>query len=111
MYRVAMARLMTLKGRRPSLEATMLRAAFLLFGPLNYLLDFFCCSGDAQRQALRDKFAATLVVTASAEPAGEAPIIHMIYNVFGAMLVVPEVRCLPARPSSQPASLTVDRQR
>ena len=63
-YHMGGVRLVNLQGRPAGLFAVTLRSAFLIFGPLNYVLDLCWLSGDAQRQALRDKFAHTYVVRA-----------------------------------------------
>jgi hypothetical protein len=56
---------------------------FLVFGPLNYLMDILWLSSDAHRQALRDKFTQTYVVRKNAQPAGTGKLIYRYYEIFG----------------------------
>jgi hypothetical protein len=55
---------------------------FMVLGPINYLLDLVWMSNEAQRQALRDKFADTYVVKKRATPVGSGELIHGYYEIL-----------------------------
>ena len=78
-------------GRRPGLSALTLRLSFGLIGPLNVILDALWIPFDRHKQALRDKFANTYVVKATAEPAGPARIVFRTYDVMGMSFVFQDV--------------------
>jgi uncharacterized RDD family membrane protein YckC len=91
-YRLFGVRIVDLQGRTPGLFALTLRLGFAVFGPLNFLLDLFWIPSDSQKQALRDRFAGTMVVKARAEPAGRGLVVHESCHVMGWTFIFPEVR-------------------
>jgi uncharacterized RDD family membrane protein YckC len=82
-YRLFGAKIVDMWGRVPGLWPLTLRMFFLVFGPLNYLMDILWLSSDAHRQALRDKFTQTYVVRKNAQPAGTGKLIYRYYEIFG----------------------------
>jgi len=84
-------RLVNLGGKPVSLWRSVLRFFFALIGPLNYGLDLLWIPGDPSRQALRDKFAATLVIRVSAVPIGYSRVIYRRYYFMGWTFVFEEV--------------------
>jgi uncharacterized RDD family membrane protein YckC len=80
-YRVGRVRIVDLKGRVPGYWSLFVRLLFGTVGPMNWLLDLTWLSNDAHRQALRDKFAHTYVVRATAQIAGEGPIVFRYYTI------------------------------
>ena len=56
------ARIVDLQGGQPSILSLLARLFFAFIGPLNALVDLFWLTGDANRQAIRDKFAGTYVI-------------------------------------------------
>jgi uncharacterized RDD family membrane protein YckC len=104
-YRVAGARITNLKGEAPSIGSLVARLLFALGGPLNLLIDVSWIAGDPNRQALRDKFAATYVVRLRAQPAGTGAIVRRTYTVWGATFLFQEVTRDRAPSSPTVASL------
>ncbi len=98
-YAVAGARIVNLRGERPGIGALTLRLMFVVAGPVNFLVDLVWISGDANRQALRDKFAHTYVIRAGAVPAGSGRVVYRTYTVFGATMLFQEVE-----PAAAPAA-------
>jgi uncharacterized RDD family membrane protein YckC len=80
-YRLGRVRIIGLDGDPPSYGALIFRLMFGLLGPFNWALDLIWLSNDAQRQALRDKFANTYVVKANARPAGRGKIVVRYYDI------------------------------
>jgi uncharacterized RDD family membrane protein YckC len=95
-YVLGGARIVNLRGDRPSYGSLALRLVFLAVGPVNAVLDVFWLTGDLDRQALRDKFASTYVVLKDAVPAGTGPIRLRIYTFSGMTFLFREVQ-RPAR--------------
>jgi len=90
-YRMVGARIVTLKGERPSVFRMTFRLFLWVFGPLNVVADLIWLGVDRDRQSLRDHFAGTFVVKASAAPIGEGPI-HLAYvQAFALSLMLPTV--------------------
>jgi uncharacterized RDD family membrane protein YckC len=79
-YRIGKIKIVGLDGQAPTYSALSLRAAFGLFGPLNWL-DSIWLFNDTHRQALRDKFAGTYVVKIVTQPAGEGKIVLRLYEI------------------------------
>ena len=77
-YRLTRARLVTLRGERPSLFMLSFRELFWVLGPGMLVNDFIWCGIDTDRQALRDRFSGICVVRSSAEPEGPGRI-HLAY--------------------------------
>jgi uncharacterized RDD family membrane protein YckC len=80
-YRVGRVRIVGLDGLPPSYLSLILRLSFAMLGPLNWLLDLTWLSDDANRQALRDKFAKTYVIKKNAQPAGNGRMIFRYYSI------------------------------
>jgi uncharacterized RDD family membrane protein YckC len=80
-YRVGRVRIVGLDNLVPSYGSLLLRLSFGMLGPLNWLLDLIWLSNDANRQALRDKFARTYVIKANAQPAGYGRILFCHYSI------------------------------
>jgi len=85
------AQIVDLKGGRPSILRLLGRLFFVFFGPLYFLVDLLWLTGDANRQALRDKFAGTYVVRLEATPAGSGPIRVRTYMFWGMTFLFREV--------------------
>jgi len=91
-YVVAGAKIVNLKGERPSILSLFGRLLFAFVGPLNALIDLFWLTGDVDRQALRDKFASTYVVKRNAIPAGTGTIVFRTYMFWGMTFLFKEVK-------------------
>lgn len=102
-YRLTGVRIVDVRGCVPSLASLTLRLGFVMFGPLNPLLDLLWIPSDRHRQALRDKFAHTYVVRVRAKPAGSAPIKFCPYFAFGWSFLFQEVDS-----AAQASSATID---
>ncbi len=81
-YRLGRVRIVALDGQVPGYGALISRLMFGVLGPLNWLMDLIWLSNDANRQALRDKFANTYVVKAKAQAAGQGRIVIRHYEIF-----------------------------
>ena len=90
-YIAAGARIVNLEGGRPSVLSLLGRLFFAFLGPVNVLVDLFWLTGDAHRQALRDKFAGTYVVRQQATPAGTGVIVIRTYMLWGMTFLFREV--------------------
>ena len=86
------AKIVDLRGGQPSILSLLGRLLFAFVGPLNFLIDLFWLTGDANRQAVRDKFAGTYVARLHATPAGSAPIRVRTYMFWGMTFLFREVR-------------------
>jgi uncharacterized RDD family membrane protein YckC len=95
-YRLIGVKVVTFKGKRPSVLRMIFRLFIWLLGPLNIVMDLIWVGIDQDRQALRDRFAGTCVVKVNASPIREAPIHLSLYNAFGLSLMLPTV-CRPNR--------------
>jgi uncharacterized RDD family membrane protein YckC len=93
-YRLGGVRIVDAAGRTPGLGALTLRLSFGLLGPFNIVLDMLWIPSDRHRQTLRDKFAGTYVVKATAEPAGPARVVLRTYYVMGMSFVFRDVEPL-----------------
>ena len=91
-YLLAGARIVNMRGERPSRVSLSIRLLFAVFGPVNLLFDLFWIPSDPHRQALRDKFAHTYVVRQEALPAGNGPIGYSQYTILGGSFLFQEVR-------------------
>jgi uncharacterized RDD family membrane protein YckC len=91
-YKAAGARIVSLRGERPSILSLFGRLLFAFVGPLNFVLDLLWLTGDRDRQALRDKFAGTYVIRKDANPAGSGPIVLRTYMFWGMTFLFKEVR-------------------
>ena len=85
------AKIVNLKGERPSILRMTFRFLLCLFGPFSFLFDLFWVSADDQRQTLRDRFAGTCVVKHSAEPIGAAEIKFVFFSAMGLSLMYQQV--------------------
>ena len=91
-YRVCNVRIVNLHGETPGIFSLILRLCYAFVGPLSFPLDLIWISGDADRQALRDKFAKTYVIKNSASPAGAGKIAYSTYDLWGWHLLFCEVK-------------------
>jgi uncharacterized RDD family membrane protein YckC len=98
-YALAGARIVNLRGERPGIAALTVRLLFVVAGPLNFLVDLLWISSDQNRQALRDKFAHTYVIRATAIPIGTGRVVYRTYTVFGATMLFQEVEPAKASPA------------
>jgi uncharacterized RDD family membrane protein YckC len=91
-YRAAGAQIVNLQGGRPTIPSLLARLFFAFVGPLNCLIDLFWLTGDANCQAIRDKFAGTYVVRQHASPAGTGAIVVRTYMFWGMTFLFREVK-------------------
>lgn len=90
-YWLAKARIVNLRGKRPSVFRMTFRVMFWVLGPFNFLFDLMWSAADDDRQTMRDRFSGTCVIKNNAEPLGTAEI-HMTYNTaVGYNLMYPRV--------------------
>lgn len=90
-YRLAGAKLVTLKGQRPSLISLTLRSVLWMFGPFNPLLDLLWCSTDVDRQSMRDRFTYICLVRNHASPVGTGEVHLAYFTALGYTLAYPRV--------------------
>jgi len=81
-YRAGRVRIVGLDGRRPSYWSLIVRFMFGMLGPLNWPIDLIWLTNDVHRQALRDKFANTYVVRATAQSGGVGRIVFRQYDIL-----------------------------
>jgi uncharacterized RDD family membrane protein YckC len=93
-YRLTGLRLIDLKGNRVSIWRSIVRISFVFLGPLNCGLDLLWIPGDPSKQAIRDKFAGTLVIKNMAKPVDKGKIIYRRYFFMGWSVVFSEVQPL-----------------
>ena len=103
-YRLLGARIVNLKGEKPSIVRMTFRFLLCLFGPFSFMFDLLWVSADEQKQTLRDRFAATCVIKYSAEPAGQAEIRFVFYNAFGFNLMYQQVMAPKELDAKEPAT-------
>lgn len=89
-YRLMGARIINLRGRRPSAFRMTFRVLLWLFGPFN-MIDLIWSNVDKERQTLRDRFAGTCVVNNQAQPIGTGEIKFKYSYAFGLSLVYSQV--------------------
>lgn len=90
-YRLVNAKLVTLRGKRPSLLMLTFRSLLWIFGPFSFALDFIWCSIDEDKQTMRDRFTNMCLVRNDAQPIGSGEV-HLTYlNAFGYSLQYPRV--------------------
>ena len=65
---------------------------FLLFGPINYLVDMFWLYGESPRQTLRDKFTGTYLIKRGAIVETRGTLAKSVLHVMGYRVVVEEIR-------------------
>ena len=90
-YFLCDAKVVDLKGHRPSILALSLRALFIFIGPFNMLLDVVWLGGDAHHQAIRDKLTKTYAVRHSSTPAGLGHLRYVRVTLLWYNLLLPEV--------------------
>jgi uncharacterized RDD family membrane protein YckC len=90
-YRMAGIRIVSLWGARVSFWGAFVRLFFAVFNPLSCGLDLLWVPGDPMKQAIRDKFADTLVVRKDATPFAKGKIVFRRYLIFGWNLEFREV--------------------
>ena len=103
-YRLMRLQLVTIRGKPASLWNSIVRSSFALLGPLNCGLDLFWIPGDPSHQALRDKFAETLVVRNGAVPSRTSPVRYRHYFFFGWAFLFSEVDHDKANCGNAPAA-------
>ncbi len=104
-YWLADARIVDLRGKRPSIFRMTLRAMLWVLGPFNLLFDLLWAGIDEDRQSLRDRFAGTCIIRHRAESIGTAEIHLMHYNAGGFALKYARVmRPKNANTASEPAN-------
>lgn len=91
-YRITKIKIITMKGKRPSILQMTWRFVLLVFGPIHILVDLFWLGGDDDRQALRDKFARTYVVAVDSSPTGSGAFVFANYNLLGFSFLFREVK-------------------
>lgn len=101
-YRLTGARILNLRGERPSVFRMTFRLLLWLFGPFNLIFDLFWAGTDDDRQTLRDRFSGTCVVNNSAEPLGTGEIHFTYYDALGMNMMYPRV----VRPSTATPGVT-----
>lgn len=90
-YRLVGVKLVTLRGKRPSLFMLTFRELLWLFGPCNFLFDLIWCGVDVDKQTMRDRFSEICLVRNSAQPAGEGEIHLAYFTAMGYALQYPHV--------------------
>jgi uncharacterized RDD family membrane protein YckC len=91
-YRVMGMKLVNLKGARAGFWSTLLRAAFMFLGPINYVVDLLWMMSNGNRQALRDQLLGTYVVKVNSQPLGVGPIVWENCHLMGYNFIVGEVK-------------------
>lgn len=81
-YWVTGARILTLRGTKPSVLRMTYRMLLNLYSPFNLLFDLLWVGVDRDRQSLTDRYAGTCVVRKQAEPAGQAEIHYACYTAM-----------------------------
>ncbi|HMD72136.1 MAG TPA: RDD family protein [Bryobacteraceae bacterium] len=100
-YRLGGVKIVGPDGQPANLFSLTLRLTFMVLGPLNCLIDLAWLSGDAHRQALRDKFAQTYVVKKKAEPVGTGRLLLKHYEFCGWNFLFREIEEGPAATSDR----------
>jgi uncharacterized RDD family membrane protein YckC len=90
-YRLTRAKLVTLKGQRPSLFMLTFRSLLWMFGPCNILFDLIWCGIDDDRQTMRDRFSNMCLVRNDATPIGTGEVHLAYFTAFGYALAYPHV--------------------
>ncbi|WP_298862434.1 RDD family protein [uncultured Gimesia sp.] len=90
-YWLANARIVNLRGKRPSVFRMTYRLLFWLVGPFVFIFDLMWVATDDDRQTLRDRFAGTCVIKNNAESMGTAEIHMTYYSALGYNLMYPRV--------------------
>ena len=90
-YRVTGLKIVTIKGKRPSVFRMTFRMLLWLLGPFNLLIDLMWLGADTEQQSLRDCFCGTCVIRHNAEPIGKGPIHLACYTAMGMTPMYPRV--------------------
>lgn len=90
-YRLTGARILNLRGTRPSVFRMTFRLLLWLLGPFNLVVDLLWSGIDKDRQTLCDRYAGTCVAKARAEPIGTAEVHLACYCALGLALWYPRV--------------------
>ncbi|WP_339736293.1 RDD family protein [uncultured Gimesia sp.] len=77
-YWITGARILTLRGTKPSVFRMTYRLLLSLYSPFNIFFDLMWVGVDQDRQSLTDRFAGTCVVRKKSQPAGRSEI-HFAY--------------------------------
>lgn len=90
-YKLVGAKLVTLRGEKPSLLMLTFREMMWLFGPIGLIIDLVFCGIDSDSQTLRDRFTNMCLVKNSSQPIGRGEI-HLAYtNMMGYSFALPRV--------------------
>ncbi len=92
--RMTDARVVTLRGQKPSILRMTFRMMLWMFGPFNFIYDLVWTGPDNECRTLRDCFAGTCVVNHTAKSVGTAEIHLVHYHAFGFNLTYPRA-CRP----------------
>jgi len=91
-YMLTGVKIVNLKGAKPSAFKMILRAALLLLGPFELIIDIIWLTQEATKQTLRDKYVGTYVVTQDAVPVGSGTLQTVTLGVMGWNLMYREVK-------------------
>jgi len=94
-YLLTGAKLVDLKGHRPSLLTATGRSLLLVGFRSLFLLDALWPMSDRSGQTLRDKLTGTRVVKRSAKPVGTGTLALVAFNILGLSLILREVKTSP----------------
>lgn len=81
-YWVTGARILTLRGTKPSVFRMTYRFLLNLYSPFNLLFDLMWVGVDQDQQSLTDRFSGTCVVRKNAQPAGRSEIHFSYYTAL-----------------------------
>ena len=90
-YRLTDMKIVTLKGKRPSIARMTFRSLLWMIGPFNIFLDLMWLAADTELQSLRDCYAGTCVVRNGAKPIGEGAVHLAYYTAMGMTFIYPRV--------------------
>ena len=110
-YRLGRIKIVGLDGQPPSYFSLSLRLMFGMLGPLNWLVDLAWLSGDAHRQALRDKFASTYVAKEKSQTAGQGKVVFRYYEILFYSFLFREVAVDPTATSTRRSGKRSSRSR
>ncbi|MBW2410228.1 MAG: RDD family protein, partial [Deltaproteobacteria bacterium] len=79
-YIATSAKIVDLKGNRPSFLRMAFRFCLLILGPVFFIIDILWLTSEENRQTLRDKIAATYVIKKDAQPIGSCAQLITTYD-------------------------------
>jgi len=101
-YRVVGAKIVSLRGKPPSLLRMLFRALLTQIGPANPLFDVIW-SGNRDNRTMRDMLGGTYVVNVDAQPSRRGRIVYSHMFIFGYSFMYREVQdSTPGYDTSQP---------